>query len=69
MVQCSFCGKSQDQVSHLIAGPSGLTICDECIRLCLEIIETEVRVGASLTDSQSGTWTLTTDRGLSTNSD
>ena len=34
---CSFCGKSQDEVKKLIAGPS-VYICDECIQLCNEII-------------------------------
>jgi ATP-dependent Clp protease ATP-binding subunit ClpX len=34
---CSFCGKSQDQVRRLIAGPTVL-ICDECTVLCLEIL-------------------------------
>ena len=39
-LKCSFCGKSQDQVKRLIAGP-GVYICDECIELCSEIIEDE----------------------------
>ena len=37
-VRCSFCGKSQDEVDKLIAGP-GVCICDECIELCMEIVE------------------------------
>ena len=37
---CSFCGKSQEEVKKLIAGPS-VYICDECIELCNEIIEEE----------------------------
>ena len=40
-LKCSFCGKSQDQVRKLIAGP-GVYICDECIELCNEIIEEEL---------------------------
>ncbi len=36
-LKCSFCGKSQEQVKRLIAGP-GVYICDECIHLCSEII-------------------------------
>lgn len=36
---CSFCGKSQDQVRKLIAGPKGVYICDECIEVCTEIME------------------------------
>ncbi len=39
--RCSFCGKTQDQVQRLIAGPSGVYICDECVDLCREIIEEE----------------------------
>lgn len=37
--RCSFCGKSQDQVMRLIAGPGHVYICDECVQLCREIIE------------------------------
>jgi len=40
---CSFCGKAQDKVQRLIAGPGGVYICDECIDLCRDIIEKEVR--------------------------
>ncbi|KGN02003.1 ATP-dependent protease [Clostridium novyi A str. 4570] len=39
-LKCSFCGKSQEQVKRLIAGP-GVYICDECIDLCSEIITDE----------------------------
>ena len=39
-LKCSFCGKTQDQVRKLVAGP-GVYICDECIELCNEIIEEE----------------------------
>ncbi len=40
-LQCSFCGKSQDQVKRLIAGPN-VYICDECVVLCNEIISEDV---------------------------
>ncbi|ABO51071.1 ATP-dependent Clp protease ATP-binding subunit ClpX [Desulforamulus reducens MI-1] len=40
-LKCSFCGKMQDQVKKLVAGP-GVYICDECIELCNEIIEEEL---------------------------
>jgi ATP-dependent Clp protease ATP-binding subunit ClpX len=40
-LKCSFCGKSQDQVKKLVAGP-GVYICDECIELCNEIVEEEL---------------------------
>ena len=39
-MKCSFCGKAQEQVRKLVAGP-GVYICDECIELCNEIIEEE----------------------------
>ena len=38
-MRCSFCGKTQDEVGKLVAGPGGVCICDNCIELCLEIIE------------------------------
>jgi ATP-dependent Clp protease ATP-binding subunit ClpX len=40
-LKCSFCGKLQEQVKKLVAGP-GVYICDECIELCNEIIEEEL---------------------------
>ncbi|HHU91481.1 MAG TPA: ATP-dependent Clp protease ATP-binding subunit ClpX [Clostridiaceae bacterium] len=39
-VKCSFCGKTQEQVNRIVAGP-GVYICNECIELCSEIIEEE----------------------------
>jgi ClpX C4-type zinc finger protein len=36
-LQCSFCQKSQDQISKLIAGPA-VFICDECVQICVDII-------------------------------
>lgn len=41
LLKCSFCGKSQEQVKRLIAGP-GVYICDECIELCSEIVAEEL---------------------------
>ena len=48
-LHCSFCGKEQDQVKRLVAGP-GVYICDECIELCNEIIaeESEQTTGGAL---------------------
>ena len=43
---CSFCGKNQDQVKRLIAGPGAVYICDECVELCREIISEESGDGA-----------------------
>lgn len=40
LLRCSFCGKTQDQVKRLIAGPN-VYICNECIELCLSILEDE----------------------------
>lgn len=50
-LKCSFCGKLQDQVKKLVAGP-GVYICDECIELCNEIIEEELSedIGLDLGD-------------------
>jgi len=45
-LKCSFCGKSQDQVRKLIAGP-GVYVCDECIDLCNEILDEELVEGHS----------------------
>ena len=41
-LSCSFCGKSQDEVKKLIAGPS-VYICNECVDLCNDIIEEEIK--------------------------
>ncbi|HOO27214.1 MAG TPA: ATP-dependent Clp protease ATP-binding subunit ClpX [Lachnospiraceae bacterium] len=40
-IRCSFCNKTQDQVRKLIAGPDGAFICDECVEICMDIIEEE----------------------------
>jgi len=50
LLQCSFCGKTQDQVQKLIAGP-GIYICDECIHLCNEILIDE-GIGHEIEDSE-----------------
>ncbi len=52
IMRCSFCGKTQDQVEKLIAGP-GVCICDECIELCLGIIEEEKSSNVSAKRSNS----------------
>lgn len=46
-LKCSFCGKNQDQVKRLIAGP-GVYICDECIDLCADIIQDEFEENVEL---------------------
>ena len=51
-LKCSFCGKSQDQVKKLIAGP-GVYVCDECVDLCNEILDEELFDSTSQTPGQS----------------
>ena len=41
-VRCSFCGKTQNQVKKLIAGPDNAYICDECVEICMDIVEEEL---------------------------
>ena len=41
-VKCSFCGKHQGQVRKLIAGPTGVYICDECGDICSDILDEEL---------------------------
>jgi len=48
-LKCSFCGKGQDEVKKLIAGPT-VYICNECIELCNEIIEDELAVETGTED-------------------
>lgn len=40
--RCSFCGKPQEKVKRLIAGPGAVFICNECVALCQEIIDEEI---------------------------
>ena len=50
-LKCSFCGKTQDQVKKLIAGPD-VYICDECVELCNEILDEEFFEAKEKTDSE-----------------
>ncbi len=43
MTFCSFCGKSQNEVRKMIAGPAGVYICDSCVSVCKTIIDRELR--------------------------
>ncbi|WP_309397868.1 ATP-dependent Clp protease ATP-binding subunit ClpX [Cerasicoccus maritimus] len=43
MTFCSFCGKSQNEVRKMIAGPAGVYICDSCVNVCKTIIDRELR--------------------------
>jgi ATP-dependent Clp protease ATP-binding subunit ClpX len=51
-LKCSFCGKTQDQVRKLIAGP-GVYICEQCVDLCNEIIEDELDSGNLSYDNEA----------------
>ncbi|MCI8719174.1 MAG: ATP-dependent Clp protease ATP-binding subunit ClpX [Lachnospiraceae bacterium] len=42
MHRCSFCGKSEKQVSRIITGPDGVCICDQCIEICADMVEDEI---------------------------
>ncbi len=37
--RCSFCGKTENQVNRLISGPEGVCICDQCVEICVDMIE------------------------------
>ncbi|MCD7920853.1 MAG: ATP-dependent Clp protease ATP-binding subunit ClpX [Clostridiales bacterium] len=51
-IRCSFCGKGQEQVNKLIAGPNGAYICDECIEICNEILEEDMYRGDDIGDEE-----------------
>lgn len=51
-LRCSFCGKSQDQVQRLIAGP-GVYICDECVEMCMDIISDALVNGKEHTSEEA----------------
>ncbi|MCR5810083.1 MAG: ATP-dependent Clp protease ATP-binding subunit ClpX, partial [Lachnospiraceae bacterium] len=40
--RCSFCNRTENQVSKLIAGPEGVYICDECVGICADIIDESI---------------------------
>ncbi|MDD5935859.1 MAG: ATP-dependent Clp protease ATP-binding subunit ClpX [Clostridiales bacterium] len=50
-LRCSFCGKPQEQVRKLLAGPNDVYICDECIELCYEIVEEEFEDDVDVADT------------------
>ncbi len=59
-IRCSFCGKTQDTVKKIIAGPMGVFICDECIKVCENILETDQY------DEEEETYTLAENSKLPT---
>ena len=51
-ITCSFCGKSQEEVERIIAGP-GVYICSECVRVCSNIVEDDLYEEAEMSYSKS----------------
>ncbi len=49
-LRCSFCGKPQSQVRRLVAGP-GVYICDECVEMCMDIVEDAIRESETTTEN------------------
>jgi ATP-dependent Clp protease ATP-binding subunit ClpX len=47
VIKCSFCGRGQDEVAKLVSGPS-VYICNECIKLCNDILEDELPTVSAL---------------------
>ena len=48
MIKCSFCARGQDEVAKLVAGPNSVYICNECIKLCNDILDGELLDETSL---------------------
>jgi hypothetical protein len=59
-LRCSFCTKPEKQIAKLIAGP-GIYICNECVDLCIEILETDTRQPAKGKTSSIPIWDSMTD--------
>ena len=58
MTFCSFCGKSQNEVRKMIAGPAGVYICDSCVTVCKTIIDRELKEGGADADGEPQTFRL-----------
>jgi ATP-dependent protease Clp ATPase subunit len=57
--RCSFCGRDQNEIRRLIAGPDGVFICDECVGLCQEVLEEDgILLAAELQAASGPTWNL-----------
>jgi len=63
MVRCSFCLKPEAEIEKIIAGP-GSFICDECVRLCVEILASEASHAQAPAEPQLPSWTAMTDEAL-----
>ena len=57
-LKCSFCNKLQHEVARLIAGPPGIYICDECVKVCTSVIAQEERKHLDNTQGTSDTLNL-----------
>ena len=57
-ITCSFCGRTQDEVSRMIAG-NDVYICDNCVTLCNSILEDEKKIGSKLPKGKKGEPKLT----------
>ena len=53
MTFCSFCGKSQNEVRKMIAGPAGVHICDSCVNVCKTIIDREVKEEETVPETEN----------------
>ena len=62
---CSFCGKAQNEVRKMIAGPASVQICDSCVSVCKTIIDREL---ADATDVNTATYTTSKSEGASKSS-
>jgi ATP-dependent protease Clp ATPase subunit len=51
-LKCSFCGKKREKVQRFVTGPGQVSICSECIDLCVEIIEEEVKLSSTCNTGQ-----------------
>ncbi|MGE9293621.1 ATP-dependent Clp protease ATP-binding subunit ClpX [Ruficoccus sp. ZRK36] len=58
MTFCSFCGKSQNEVRKMIAGPAGVYICDSCVTVCKTIIDRELKEGGAQPEPQGQQFNL-----------
>jgi ATP-dependent Clp protease ATP-binding subunit ClpX len=58
MTFCSFCGKSQNEVRKMIAGPAGVYICDSCVNVCKTIIDRELKEEPEVTESENSHFNL-----------
>ena len=52
-VRCSFCGRTEEEVIKLIAGPDGAFICDECVAICTDIIAEEMAYSGKRNNGQT----------------